>query len=64
MIVADQELAVAGPVQLDARVTFPAADSGDVAEEHAAPGAPQDLARAGVVARVIAEGLGRTAGAA
>ena len=60
-VLADQELAVARPVQLDARIAFPAADSGHVAEEHAAPRPPQDLSGPGMVARVIAEGLGRTA---
>ncbi len=47
---ADQDLAVARAVQLDARVALVGADGGDVAEEHAAAGAAQDLAGAGMIA--------------
>ena len=48
---AEQHLAVARAVQLDARIAGKRADGGDVAEEHAAAALPDDLAGAGVVAR-------------
>ena len=61
-IAADQDLAVAGAVQLDARIAFVGAHRRDVAEEHAAAGPPHDLARARVIRRVEAERRGRHAG--
>ena len=51
-------LAVAGAVHLHARVGLPRAGRGHVAEDHAAPAAAQDLAGAGVVGGVEAEGVG------
>ena len=61
-VVANQDLAVAGAVKLDARIPFPAANRRHISEEHAPPGPAQNLARARVIRRVVAEGLGRTAG--
>src|SRR5690606_309585 len=58
---ADEQLAVAGPVQLDARIARHRADGTDVAEEHAAAGRAHDLAGAGVTARIETERLARHA---
>jgi len=56
------DLAVAGAMHLDARVVQVGLRGRHVAEHHAAPAAAQDLAGAGVVGGVEAEGLLRHAG--
>ena len=61
-LLAEDDLAVAGAVQLDAGVVLAHFGGGGVAEEHRAVDVAEELARAAVVGRVEAERLGRHAG--
>ena len=61
-VLTDHDLAVAGAVDLDARITLPKLGGRDVAENHSATALPQDLSAARVIGGIVAERLRRGTG--
>src|SRR5690349_15687169 len=61
-VFADDDLAVAGAVYLNARIVFPHAGGGRIAEQQRTTAASQNLSGAGMVGRVKTESFARRSG--
>ena len=61
-VLADDDLAIAGAMHFDTGIALPKLRGAGVAEHHAALALAQNLAAAGVIGGIVAEGLRRRAG--